>query len=148
MPQRTIPPWRQNAPVLLAIGLLAFTLWLWYTQVDGGRWQPHHTIGLVLAVPCILLWARARHDLGASFTGAAEARALITRGLYSRIRHPIYLFGTGAIVGVLTFLGLSWLWLILVFTIPMQLLRARREDRVLEAAFGEDYRGYRRRSWL
>jgi protein-S-isoprenylcysteine O-methyltransferase Ste14 len=38
--------------------------------------------------------------------------------------------------------------LALLVIIPVQILRARRESRVLEEKFGEEYREYRRRTWF
>jgi protein-S-isoprenylcysteine O-methyltransferase Ste14 len=32
--------------------------------------------------------------------------------------------------------------------IPMQIVRARKEARVLEEKFGEEYRAYRARTWF
>jgi protein-S-isoprenylcysteine O-methyltransferase Ste14 len=40
------------------------------------------------------------------------------------------------------------LWLGVFAIAVMQTLRARREARVLEAAFGDAYRDYRRRTWF
>jgi len=40
------------------------------------------------------------------------------------------------------------LWLVVPAIIVMQTLRARREARVLEAAFGNAYRDYRRKTWF
>jgi len=40
------------------------------------------------------------------------------------------------------------LWLLVLFVAAMQALRAHREARVLEAAFGEAYREYRRQTWF
>jgi len=40
------------------------------------------------------------------------------------------------------------LWLVLLALIVMQTLRARREAQVLEAAFGDAYREYRRKTWF
>jgi protein-S-isoprenylcysteine O-methyltransferase Ste14 len=40
------------------------------------------------------------------------------------------------------------LWLVLLALIVMQTLRARREAKVLEAAFGDAYREYRRKTWF
>jgi protein-S-isoprenylcysteine O-methyltransferase Ste14 len=132
----------------LTLALLCWTLWLWLTLVDHSYWEVHHTIGIAIIAPFALLWARSRYDLGSSFTGRAEARALVTRGVYSRIRHPIYVFGLGACIGLMVFLGRPLLWLILAVTIPIQCIRARREERVLEAAFGEEYRAYKARTWF
>lgn len=133
---------------VLTLALLCGTLWLWFTQIDGSSWELHHTIGVALIAPSWLLWARARYDLGASFTGRAEARALITRGIYARIRHPIYVFGLVVRVGLFVFLGRPLLLLILIVTEPVQFIRARREERVLEAAFGEKYRAYKAGTWF
>jgi protein-S-isoprenylcysteine O-methyltransferase Ste14 len=41
-----------------------------------------------------------------------------------------------------------WLVLVIIILIPMQIIRARREARVLEAKFGDAYRQYRDRTWF
>jgi len=35
-----------------------------------------------------------------------------------------------------------------VFVVAMQTVRARKEARVLEATFGDEYRAYRSRTWF
>jgi protein-S-isoprenylcysteine O-methyltransferase Ste14 len=90
----------------------------------------------------------ARRQLGDAFCANPEARRLVTHGLYSRIRHPIYLFGCLAYFG--SFLALQvWpvlaAWLALT---PIELVRARREDRVLADAFGAEYAAYRSHTWF
>jgi protein-S-isoprenylcysteine O-methyltransferase Ste14 len=49
---------------------------------------------------------------------------------------------------MIIFAGWWWLLLLCVVTVPMQIWRARKESRVLEAAFGDEYRAYRKRTWL
>jgi len=133
---------------LLVLVLIGVTLWLWFTQLDGSVWHTHHSVGVAITLPTFLLWARARYDLGDSFTGHAEARALVTRGIYSRIRHPIYIFGECLVAGLFVFFDQPLFWLLFAVTIPMQVLRARKEDRVLEATFGEEYRSYQAQVWI
>jgi protein-S-isoprenylcysteine O-methyltransferase Ste14 len=87
-------------------------------------------------------------QLGTSFTAKAEARNLVTHGLYSKIRNPIYLFGSIAIIGIFLFLGRPYLLLIFVVLIPLQLFRMRKETKVLEEKFGDEYRNYRRATWF
>ena len=104
--------------------------------------------GLGLAVICFPLWMLARVQLGSAFTVRPEARRLVTHGLYARIRHPIYLFGSAAYFGA--FLALQvWpilaAWLVLL---PVEVWRARRESLLLRARFGERYELYRKRTWL
>ena len=130
------------------LGVQAVALTLGFIGFGRGVWAPHHTIGLAIFLPSTVLWTMARVQLGDAFTTRAEARRLVTRGLYARIPHPIYLFAEGAGVGLWLFLGLPWVAvLLLLVATPIQLWRARREARVLEAAFGEAYRAYRRQTW-
>ena len=90
----------------------------------------------------------ARYTLGRSFSVGAKATALVTTGIYSRIRNPIYVFSSVFVAGMFLMLRIPYLWLLLAVIIPMQVIRARREARVLEAAFGDAYREYRRRTWF
>jgi protein-S-isoprenylcysteine O-methyltransferase Ste14 len=92
--------------------------------------------------------ALARYQLGRSFAIKAEAHPLVTHGVYSKIRNPIYLFGTVLIAGFVLLIHRPMLWLIVPVVILMQALRAHREARVLEAAFGDAYREYRRKTWF
>jgi protein-S-isoprenylcysteine O-methyltransferase Ste14 len=106
------------------------------------------TVALCLSVACSVLWFVARWQLGDAFSVAPEARHLVTRGLYSRIRHPIYVFGTLAFLFVVLALQ-GWAAIIIwAVVILIQVMRVRREERVLADTFGEEYAAYRRRTWF
>ena len=109
---------------------------------------PGQIVGLAIAVPALVLFVVARLQLGRAFSVQAKASVLVTEGLYSRIRNPIYVFGGLLIAGALIYVGNPWLFLIFVVLIPMQLLRVRKEEQVLEAKFGEAYREYKRKTWF
>ena len=89
--------------------------------------------------------AVARYQLGKSFSLRAEAHALVTTGLYSKIRNPIYVAGLIMIFGLIVALQKPALWIVMVAVLIAQTVRARREAQVLEAAFGDEYREYRRK---
>jgi len=72
----------------------------------------------------------------------------VTTGLYSKIRNPIYVFGTVMSTGLALVVQRPALWIIVVVVVIGQTIRARREARVLEAAFGDAYREYRRKTWF
>jgi protein-S-isoprenylcysteine O-methyltransferase Ste14 len=105
-------------------------------------------VALSLSAVCAVLWFVARSQLGSAFSVAPEARRLVTRGLYSRIRHPIYVFGTLAFLFVVLALQ-GWFALIIwVVVILIQVRRARREERVLVEMFGAEYTTYRSKTWF
>ena len=51
---------------------------------------------IAVAAVAFPLWIAARVQLGSALSFWPEARTLVTSGLYARIRHPVYLFGTVA----------------------------------------------------
>ncbi len=125
--------------VLLAISAVVFR---------PGEWNAARIAGLCIALPAAVLFFTARWQLGRSFSITPQARQLVTRGLYSKIRNPIYVFSALLLVGVLIALQYRYALLIPLVLIPIQILRARKEARVLEARFGEDYRKYKAGTWF
>ncbi len=123
-----------------------FLIWLLVTW--GGAWNAQRYIGTILIVVGLSMIALARYQLGKSFSVRPEAHALVTHGLYSKIRNPIYVFGAVMIAGLALVFQQRVLWFVLVVVLVAQTIRARREARVLEAAFGDAYREYRRRTWF
>jgi len=101
-------------------------------------------LGLVGLAGVIL----ARYTLGRSFSVTAKATALVTQSIYSRIRNPIYVSGIAFIAGVCLMVRNPYMWILPVIVIPLQIIRARREARVLEAKFGDAYREYRSHTWF
>jgi protein-S-isoprenylcysteine O-methyltransferase Ste14 len=109
-------------------------------------WTPTRILAVVIGLPSLALLALARIQLGGSFSVRPKAQALVTHGLYSRIRNPIYLFGALVIAGAFLYINQSrYLWLFVVL-IPLQIHRARQEEKVLEARFGDEYRQYKSRT--
>jgi protein-S-isoprenylcysteine O-methyltransferase Ste14 len=128
--------------IVVGCGLLLFVFTL------PGPWDLRRIVGTVLIVAALSGIPVARYQLGRSFTVRAEARQLVTRGIYSRIRNPIYVFGTVLLAGFTLVIRRPALWLLVVACIVIQTIRARRETRVLEAAFGDAYREYRQQTWF
>lgn len=111
-------------------------------------WTAVQDIGACFAIAGFVLWTFARFQLGASFAITAQAKQLVTLGLYSKFRNPIYYFGSLALAGLILLVGRPLWLLIFVVILPLQVWRAGVEARVLEAKFGEDYRNYRARTWI
>ena len=132
--------------IILAV-VLAGLAWC-VVHFWGQPWTPMRTAGAVIGLPSVALLILARIQLGGSFSVGAKAQALVTHGLYSRIRNPIYVFGGLTIAGVFLFFRLpKFLWL-LAALIPLQIYRARKEEQVLAAKFGDEYQAYKARTWF
>ena len=130
------------AQSLAALGVVALIV-LWKGPWDWKRWT-----GLALATPSVVLLLTARYQLGRSFSVTPQAQALVTRGLYSRIRNPMYVFSGLLVLGVALALPiphLIWVWVVIV---PTQIVRAHQEAKVLEEKFGDAYRQYRAGTWF
>jgi protein-S-isoprenylcysteine O-methyltransferase Ste14 len=105
-------------------------------------------LGLGIAIPSFVLFLIARIQLGRAFSVKAKATALVTTGLYSRIRNPIYVFGALMVAGAIVFVNQPLFLLIFVVLIPLQVYRSRKEGRVLEDKFGAAYLEYKRQTWF
>ena len=111
-------------------------------------WDGVKIAGAAIAAVALVLIVVARVQLGAAFSVQAKATKLVTTGLYSRIRNPIYVFAEFLFVGAAMVSGQWWILLLPVVAIPIQILRARKESRVLAEAFGEEYTSYRAKTWF
>jgi protein-S-isoprenylcysteine O-methyltransferase Ste14 len=129
----------QGVAVLVLLVLLTF----W-----PGPWNPQRVVGSALLAAGMAFVFTARLQLGQSFSVIPRAKKLVTHGLYSKIRNPIYVFGTIAIAGMFLILQVPRLWVLLVVLVLIQVFRARKEAHVLEAKFGQEYRTYRDQTWF
>ncbi len=128
-----------------ALIFLAFGVFV----ISHGLWNTRYAIGITMAVVGFGLWTLARVQLGGAFAVRAQAKTLVTTGLYAKFRHPVYFFGGIGYLG----LFIAWGKLIpsvclLLFYLLLQIPRARKEDKVLEQVFGEEYRRYKASTWF
>ena len=122
--------------------LLLYSLMLLPRAPADRAWDAP-ALGLLLAGQFFCLVALLQ--LGRSLSVMPEARSLVTAGLYSKIRHPLYLAEAVATLGVLLqFRSVEALALV-ALQFAIQLWRMREEEKVLEAAF-PDYAAYRGRT--
>ena len=134
------------------LGIIPFL----YVISDGPRfanytfhpWQAW--LGAAVFVAALWLFYRAHKDLGRNWSVTLEVReehTLVTSGVYSRMRHPMY--------------SAFWLWALaqalllpnwiagpagLVGFGTLFLFRVEREEAMMIEAFGEEYRRYMART--
>ena len=132
----------------LLLQFLVVVVLLGFILLRIGTWNAAGWIGSVMAVPSVVLLYIARYQLGRSFSVTPQARELVTHGLYSKIRNPMYMFSTLLFLGFTLALQMPYLFLLFAILIPLQMVRARKEAQVLHARFGDAYREYRNKTWF
>ncbi len=134
--------------LLIPVGYLAVTLVFislaWPS--DGASLQ--HYIGSVVTVVSFIFWIVARIQLGNAFTIAPKAKYLVKTGLYAKLRHPVYYFSILAVVGISIFVWHYYVLASVFALIILEVVRIRKEELVLEHAFGGEYADYKKSSWF
>jgi protein-S-isoprenylcysteine O-methyltransferase Ste14 len=103
-------------------------------------------VGIALAITLIgvALAVASAHSLGANFSFGPQGRALVVRGPYRLVRHPIYLAELAMIAGV-TVVNLRLVPVVgALAVVVLQLVRIRAEERLLRSTFP----GFRRYATL
>ena len=107
-------------------------------------------LGIILAFIGLSFWVCGFLSLGPkAFSVLPKAKILKTSGVYKYFHHPIYL---GII---LTCFGLSLslgsqvgLFYTIFIVIPLNILRAAKEEKVLLKEFGQEYLKYKKKTLL
>ena len=132
----------------IVVPVVVLLLYLFVPGLKERPWTLSRIIGAVLAVVGYSLFVMARLQLGKSFSVTPQAKELVTLGLYSRIRNPIYVFVDIMIFGLILALHLYWLFALFPLLVAMHVFRARREGKVLQEKFGQAYIDYRNQTWF
>lgn len=103
-------------------------------------------IGITLALLSILIWILAFWEIGI-IPGVRQKSTVITSGIYSVIRHPLYLGGIFMILG----LSLAFRAVYALFYTPVMIglfaLLAFLEEKSLAEEYGEEYLTYKKKSY-
>lgn len=130
-----------------ALGMMVlpvlFVVTPWLDALNYEPWAAVQAAGIGVLLPGLWLFRRAHVDLGRHFSRTLEIHpdhALVTSGVYQRIRHPIY----AAIFLIALAQGLLLPnWLAgpsgLVGFAAMYFARVRREEAMMQARFGPAY---------
>ncbi len=117
----------------------------WMAVRREGPWNLMRFLSVLLIVVAlgILVLARIQFEKESS-----KHSGLVTRGVYSRVRHPVYVFSSLAFLGLLLYLNVPE-GILLVLPVEVVLFqRARQEEQHLEALYGEQYRPYKQQTWF
>jgi len=128
--------------------LFLFTPLLNFASYELPKFVP--PLGAVVMLLAILLFWRSHADLGLNWSATLEVRKdhqLVTKGVYRRIRHPMYasIFLFSAAQAMLLQNWLAGLSALVPFTL-LYLIRTPREEQMMLSIFGDEYRTYMQRT--
>jgi protein-S-isoprenylcysteine O-methyltransferase Ste14 len=140
----------KNKSAIVTLGLFTIVvlpLIVWRLLVK----YPHDIMtytGLALIIPSSILLIIAFFQIEDSLSVTPQAKELVTKGLYSKIRHPIYLFEQLLCIGFTLIVQNIIIYVFCVLLLARNIWRGRQENRILEEQFGKAYREYVRRLWF
>jgi protein-S-isoprenylcysteine O-methyltransferase Ste14 len=132
----------------IVVPVVVLLLFLFVPGLKEQPWTALRIAGAILAVVGYSTFVTARLQLGKSFAVTPQAKELVSLGLYSRIRNPIYVFVDVMIFGLILTLHLYWLFAVYPLLVAMHMFRARREAKVLKEKFQQAYLDYCAQTWF
>jgi protein-S-isoprenylcysteine O-methyltransferase Ste14 len=132
----------------IVVPLVVLLLYLFVPGLKQRPWTTLRISGAILAVIGNSTFVTARLQLGKSFAFTPQAKELVTLGLYSRFRNPIYVFVDVMIFGLILALHSYWLFALFPLLVALHAFRAHGEAQVLRAKFGQAYLDYRSQTWF
>lgn len=134
--------WNQHTATWVPFFFYLPALWFGWR----GGWVQVVSGAVVVVALALLTWSR--FSLGSSFSANPEARRLITNGPYRFVRHPIYTFSALALAALLVYLNWWWAGVPFGYLIRDQMNRAKAESFLLELVFKDEWRAWRRGTWI
>jgi protein-S-isoprenylcysteine O-methyltransferase Ste14 len=147
-------------PLIALAALIIGVVGDWLLPLDALasvlNWPARIIIGAVLLLgggALVVAGERAFKQVGTNVPPWRPALALATAGIYTHLRNPMYVGAMLILAGLAAALASDWLVILLVPTaLVLHFGVVLREERYLEAKFGEDYRRYKtsvpRYGWL
>jgi len=140
-----LPAW---AVVILVVFLIMWPFRLTHFYVTWFAWAPaavFFLLGFFIYSAAFRSFHHTQVSGLAELEPARHRQQLVTTGIRSRVRHPIYLGHLCEVFGWCIGTGLIALYALAAFALITGAIMIRMEDRELEARFGEAYREYRAR---
>ena len=138
---------RTHAPAI-TIPVVFVLLYFLEPGVKELPWTALRIAGAILAGIAYVLLVTARVQLGKSFAVTPKAKGLVTYGLYSRIRNPMYIFVDLMFFGIILVLQWHWPLILLAMFVIFHVHQSRVEAKLLRNKFGQQYLDYRKQTWF
>jgi protein-S-isoprenylcysteine O-methyltransferase Ste14 len=148
MKKKLLPPTYLLIAILLMIAL-HFLLPLY--RIILMPWNLTGFVPLLLGIVINLYADKALHLANTTVKPFEESNTLVTKGVYSFSRHPMYLGFVLILIGVGILLGSLTSWITIpIFVVLMEVVFIRVEEHMLEEEFGQAWLAYKKkvRRWI
>lgn len=105
-------------------------------------------LGIILSVGGFVFWLKSLKDLGVSFQAIPDAKQIVSKGMYSKFRHPIYYFGWIFFFGLAIYSSNKIILFLVIVLAAVQVFRIYLEEKLLEKKFGKKYLDYKKKTWF
>jgi protein-S-isoprenylcysteine O-methyltransferase Ste14 len=145
--------WARLSVSTIGLGVLPFVYLVsgWPRSLSYPPRPILFVFGIIAAIGALILFRMTHKALGKMWSVSLQLKQdhkLITTGIYRHLRHPMYsAFWLMAIAQALLLPNLLGGLAGLVGFGLLFALRIGPEERMMEEAFGEEYRAYRKRTW-
>ena len=139
--------------VLNGIGMAVPLVYVFTSKLDFADYNLPDWVGwagAVIFLDATWLLYLSHRDLGRHWTaiaGILKNHKLVTTGIYSQIRHPMYAAHFLWAIGQIMILH-NWIagYSFIITMLPFYFYRARKEEQMLNEEFGKEYRIYKEKT--
>jgi protein-S-isoprenylcysteine O-methyltransferase Ste14 len=150
---------RRRSPYLLLLPawvaawiVVALLTWRWQSiALYRADWTWRWGVAALLFAGGLYIYSQSGKNFSAKQLGGLpevdgrnREQRLVTDGIRSRVRHPVYLAHLCEMLAWSAGTGLAVCWLLTAFAVITGAVMIRMEDAELEKRFGDSYRAYRR----
>lgn len=133
---------------LVPLALTILSVYFWVVFFDSSLLK---IIGGIINVVGLVVWWSAKLTLGENWSagyGKPGIKKLVTHGIYSKIRHPLYWGINITLAGLVLLYPVIWFFVTSLAIIIYFFYRMRIEDDYLLKTLGEEYKNYKNKTWL
>ena len=107
-----------------------------------------YTFALAMNTAGLVIWWAAKLTLGRYYSLTPQFQGFVTRGIYSKIRHPIYVGSCLVYIGWVAVTRSKIVAVLAVLMVAVQAARMFSEERLLLKKLGPAYAEYKRCTWF
>ena len=128
--------------ILLTILLLTI---IFRYQFNGGEYL--QAVGYIIGAIGVIILIMGIMTLGKYFTTSINPKGLVTHGIYSKIRHPVFIGVILVYLGIeLIFQSIYGLLLVIFVLVPFYIYSAIEEEKILAEKFKDKYTAYKKKT--